>query len=317
MRAASLSLRMVPGVSLTADHENQTHSMRPSTAARAAPILPDRPAFGPRGRICKSDKLLFHRADQGTEDALDDELAGGDEIGVIGIFRAQEWAAFLHEVALEGCFAVDERGDNVAVAGLRKLHDHNIAVEDAGTGHGIPTNLQRKGPRIARQTDRLGVNGNAAVGFLFLPGWHAGWNHSKKRNLQHAGPGSGNTGQNDIPHPPGLATDRPLFFQEVQVAADRGRRAETEVIHNFTQRGRTSPCGHTVPDEIQNLLLAGSQHDDQLNGISGHAGCKLFFRPIIFSNKDFLPTPCLTETTVSNWTLNNSLTPAPFKFDPI
>jgi len=31
-------LRMVPGVSLTADYENQTHSMRPSTAACAAPI---------------------------------------------------------------------------------------------------------------------------------------------------------------------------------------------------------------------------------------------------------------------------------------
>src|ERR1051326_1034662 len=69
---------------------------------------------------------------QADHHALDDELGGGQQVGVAGIFGAEERGAALDEKTFERGFAVDQRGNDVLLAWFARREEDGVAVEDAG-----------------------------------------------------------------------------------------------------------------------------------------------------------------------------------------
>lgn len=61
---------------------------------------------------------LYSLAEECDDDALDDQFTGGDQVGEVRIFRAEERFSAFHDVALESGFPVDECCDDVTFPGF-------------------------------------------------------------------------------------------------------------------------------------------------------------------------------------------------------
>ncbi len=121
------------------------------------------------GRSCSG--LLAEKADH---HALNDELRGGEEIGVARIFGAEEGAAALDEETFQSGFAVDESGDDGAGSRVARREEHGVAVEDIGAGHGIAADAEGEKAGAGGDAEGGGINGDVAVGLLFGGGGKAG-----------------------------------------------------------------------------------------------------------------------------------------------
>jgi hypothetical protein len=96
-------------------------------------------------------------SDDGADDALNDEVFAGVELGIGGVFGFEEPAVVVFDEAFEGVFAVDEGGDDLTGAGRGGgFDDDEIAVEDAGVFHGIAADFQDEAALAGAETeDRL------------------------------------------------------------------------------------------------------------------------------------------------------------------
>lgn len=107
-------------------------------------------------------------AQEGDEDALDDEFVGGDKVREVGVFSLKVGFSFVGDVAFECGFAIDEGGDDFVVSWLASFEDDGIAVTDVGVDHGIAADAEGEGFSFSGDAEGLDIDGEAA--FLLLLG---------------------------------------------------------------------------------------------------------------------------------------------------
>ena len=88
-------------------------------------------------------------AEQGDEDPLDDEFAGGNQVGILGVGGAEERMSFFDQIAFEGGFAIDQRGHDVPFAGFPEFENHGIAMADMGIDHRVAAHFEGECPGVA------------------------------------------------------------------------------------------------------------------------------------------------------------------------
>ncbi len=194
-------------------------------------------------------------AEEADHHALDDELVGGQKVGVAGILGAEEGTSLFEEVALQRRFAVDERGDDVAGAGVAGGEEDDVAVENTRVDHGVAADAEREKAGVGADAEGRGVDGDVAVGLLFGRSRQAGGNRAEERNLrQSAAPRvrrreetTGDTIE---------AAQGAFGGERVDVALDPERTGETEVGLDFAQRRGDAVLAVVGVDEIEDLLLA-------------------------------------------------------------
>ena len=175
-------------------------------------------------------------AKEGDEDALDDELGGGDEVWEGGVLSLEVGLPAGGDVALEGGLAIDECGDDVVVAGDAFLEDDGIAIADVGIDHGFATDFQGEGLGVAGDAEGLDVDGEGAI--LVLGGAFG------KACGDAAVDGDVTDflaverfGENDGTGFSGEALDYAFFLKGTEVAHGSGLAGEAEVVLDLAGGG--------------------------------------------------------------------------------
>ena len=197
-------------------------------------------------------------ADEGDEHALDDEFAGGDQVGVVGIFRPQEGFAAIQQVAFEGGFAIDEGGDDIAFAGFTLFQNDGVAIADVGIDHGIAAHPQGKGAAGTANAEGSDVDGDAALAQGFDVLGAARGDAAVDGDIDDLGAVEF-IGEDDRTGLAGESLNDALALDGAEVAHGGGLAGEAEVMLDFAG-GRHDPGGVLGHAEvIDDFLLAVGQ----------------------------------------------------------
>lgn len=205
---------------------------------------------------------------------MDDEFGGGQEIGVGGILGAEEGLAALHEEALQRGLAVDERGDDVTRSRFARREKNDVAVEDAGTGHGVAAHAESEEAAVRTQAEGGGIDGEVTIRFLFAGGGQTGGDRAVERNVEQGGAAKFGGGREEGAGFAGDAVKHAFGFECLQVARSGERTGETEVRLDFTQRRVVAVLALVGLHEIKNRALfvgegRGVAHSVQMNTRAG------------------------------------------------
>jgi len=187
---------------------------------------------------------------------LDDEFGDGEEIGVAGIFGVEKGAAALDEETFERGFAVDERGDDVAWAWFAGREEDEVVFDDVGAGHGIAPDAEGEKFGVGAESERGGVDGDVAFGFLFVGGGEAGGNHAVEGNAEEGRVAGMVAGVEEAAGFAGEAVERAFFCKRIDVALDGEGAGETKVLLDLAEHGGDAVFLLVGLDEIEDLLLA-------------------------------------------------------------
>ncbi len=163
---------------------------------------------------------------------MDDEFIGGDEIGEIFIFRLEVGFTFLGNETFEGGFAIDEGGDDIAVAGFAFFEDDGITIANVGVDHGFAADAEGKGFVFTAAAERGDVDGETAFGFGLGTIAEAGGDAAVDRDvadffaIQFLRENDGAGFARD-------ALDDAFFLKRSEVAHGSGLAGETEVVLKF------------------------------------------------------------------------------------
>lgn len=207
-------------------------------------------------------------ADEGEEDALDDEFAGGDEVGVGGVFGLEVGAAGLDDVAFEGGFAIDEGGDDVVAAGFFDFHDDVVAIEDVGIDHGVPTDAEGEGAGGFGNAEGVDVDGDGAFLFGFDIGGVAGGDGAEDGDVEDFGAVEVFREDDGASHV-GVTLDDAFFLEGAEVAHRGGLAGEAEVPLDFPRGRHDAVFALVLPEKVEQLALPVREGD---LGIGKH-GC--------------------------------------------
>lgn len=199
-------------------------------------------------------------ADQGEEDALDDELAGGNEVGVGGVFGLEVGAARLDDVAFEGGFAIDEGGDDVVAAGFLDFHDDVVAIEDVGIDHGVAADAEGEGAGGFGNAEGIDVDGDGAFLFGFDIGGVASGDGAEDGDVENFGAVEV-FGEDDGASHVGVTLDDALFLQGAEVAHGGGLAGEAEVPLDFPRGGHDAVFALVLPEKVEQLALPVREGD--------------------------------------------------------
>jgi hypothetical protein len=205
-------------------------------------------------------------AEEADHHALDDEFGGGEEVGVAGIFSAEEGAAALREETLEGGFAVDEGGDDIAGTRLAWGEEDDVVFDDVGADHGIAANAEGEEFGVGAETEGSGVDGDVALGVLIIGGGEAGGDHAVERDAEERGVAGMVAGVEEAAGFAGEAVERAFFSEGVDVALHGEGTGEAEVFLDLAQHGGDTVFALVGLDKIEDLLLAFGE-------VCGHDVC--------------------------------------------
>lgn len=192
------------------------------------------------------------------EYALDDEFAGGNEVRVIGVFRPEEGLAFFDEVALEGGFAVDQGGDDVALAGFALFENNRIAVADVGIDHGVAADLEGEGFCVAMDAEGGGVDADRAFALGCDVLGHAGCDVAVDGDIADFSAVE-LVGENDGASFAWQALDHALAFEGAQVAHGGRLAREPEVVLNFPSGGHQAAATLRHFQILKDVVLAAGK----------------------------------------------------------
>ena len=195
-------------------------------------------------------------AEEADHDALDDELGGGEEVGVAGIFRAEEGAAALKDEAFERGLAVDEGGDDVAGTWLAGGEEDDVVFDDVGADHGIAADAEGEEAGIGAEAEGGGIDGDRALGLLFIGRGEAGRDHAVERDAQEWRVAGMVAGVEEAAGFAGEAVKGALLGERIDVARDGEGAREAKVFLDFAERGGDAVLPLGGLDKIEDLLLA-------------------------------------------------------------
>jgi hypothetical protein len=193
-------------------------------------------------------------ADEGEEDALDGEFAGGNEVGVGGVFRLKVGATGFDDVAFECGFAVDEGGDDVVAAGFLDFEDDVVAIEDVGIDHGVTPDAEGEGAGGAGDAEGIDVDGDGAFLLGFDVDGVACGNGAEDRDVEDFGAVEV-FGEDDGAGHVGVALDDAFFLEGAEVAHGGGLAGEAEVPLDFTCGGHDAIFTLVLPEKVEQLAL--------------------------------------------------------------
>ena len=180
---------------------------------------------------------------QRDENALDDQLPGWQQVGIIRVFSTQEGLSMVHQVALQSGFAIDQRGDDVAFPGLAEFENHGVSVADVGVDHGIAADFEGEGAGVARDSQRGDVDRNAALSLVLDVLGHAGGDVAVDRDVEDFSAVQFFR-ENDGARFSGESLDDAFAFERAQVAHGRGLAGKPKVALDLT--GRWHEAGLTL-----------------------------------------------------------------------
>ena len=179
-------------------------------------------------------------ADEADHDALNHQLARWDEIGKLGVFGLEEGLRVFDEVTLQGRFAVDEGGDDVARARFTNFEDDEIAIADKGADHGFTTHLEREAFGGAWNAEGVHIDGDAFLGVLHhVCGRHAGGDLAEDGNVDDFS-AIEILGEDDGTRFVCMALNNALLFQRSEMAHGSSLTGEAEVALDVTCGGHDS-----------------------------------------------------------------------------
>lgn len=187
---------------------------------------------------------------------MDDELGGGEEVGVAGVFGVEEGAAALDEETFESGFAVDEGGDDVARARFAGGEEDDVVFDDMGAEHGVAADAQSEKLGVGADAEGSGVDGDVAVGFLFVGGGESGGDHTVEGDADEGAVARMVGGVEEAAGLAGEAVERAFLGERIDVALDGEGAGETEMFLDFAEHGGDAVFALVSLDEIEDLLLA-------------------------------------------------------------
>jgi len=201
-------------------------------------------------------------ADERHEHALHHEFGGGHQVGILRVLGAQIRLPVLHHVGLQRALAVDERRHHLPVPCLRAvLQQHQVTVEDAFADHRVARDPKGEGAGRGLQLQLVQVHRDAALRLRFPVLPEPGGDAAVDRDFSGAatrrhGHRAKRTGL------AGVADQRPLVHERVDVTGRRVGVAEAEVRRDLPQAGAWVAVLHPIGDEIENgtLLFGGFNH---------------------------------------------------------
>jgi hypothetical protein len=173
-------------------------------------------------------------------------------------------AAALEEKPFESRFAVDEGGDDVARARFARCEEDDVVFGDVGAEHGIAADAQGEKFGVGADAEGGGVNGDVAVGFLFVGGGEAGGDHAVEGNAEERAVSRMVGGVEEAAGFAGEAVKGAFLGERIDVALDGERAGETEMFLDLAEHGGDAVFALVGVNEIEDLLLAvgeGFGHD--------------------------------------------------------
>lgn len=210
---------------------------------------------------CESRSGILAPAEQGDHDALDDELGGGDELGVARVFGAEPGFPAFEDEGFEGAFVIDEGGDDVAVArGETVFEDDDIAIEDVASDHGIAFDFEGEGAGAGVEVEVFEIDGDGALGFLAAVVGESGGNRAVEGDIDDLAlarsPGGGDA---QGPGPARVGFEGPFSLEGTDMISGSGHAAEAEMGSDFAEGRGYGLEFQALADEFEDLLLSGCQ----------------------------------------------------------
>ena len=209
----------------------------------------------PAGIFRFMSRLLGSFPQQGDHDALDDEFLGRYEIGEVFILCMKISFTFLGDETFECGFAIDEGGDDIAVAGFAFFEDDGVTIANMRIDHGFATDAEGESLVFAAAAERGDVDGDAAFGFWGGAFAEAGGDATVDRDVAdffaveflRENYGAGFSGN---------ALDDAFFLKRTEVAHGSGLAGETEVVLKLpSARHQTSGAAGFV-EIFEDFLLS-------------------------------------------------------------
>ena len=197
---------------------------------------------------------VFRFAEEGDHHALDDKLAGGNEVRIPGMLRAEEGAAVFDEVALQGGFAVDEGGDDVMVARFAAFEDDGITIADVGVDHRVAADFQGEGIPLASNPKGSDIDGKATFLFLLLILPETGGNAPVNRDVADFG-AIKILGENDCAGFAGQALDHAFFLKGPEMAHRRRLAGEAKVMLDLARLRHDAGFALRFAEVVEDLDL--------------------------------------------------------------
>jgi hypothetical protein len=198
-------------------------------------------------------------AEEADHHAVDEELGGGEKIGVARVFGAEKGATALDEETLEGGLAVDEGGDDVVRAGFAGGEEDDVVFDDVGADHGIAADAEGEEAGIGAEAEGGGIDGDRALGLLFIGRGEAGRDHAVERDAQEWRVAGMVAGVEEAAGFAGEAVKGALLGERIDVALDGEGAREAKVFLDFAERGGDAVLPLGGLDKIEDLLLAFSE----------------------------------------------------------
>lgn len=193
-------------------------------------------------------------------DALDTKFCDGVEFGVKFIFRFEVGRfAGLLDVALEGGFAVNEGGYNVAIAGFAGFDNHHITVVNFGIDHAFTAHLKGEALATTVKAGALDIDLQASD---FTAGFDAigitGGNGAINGDIDHFAGILGDclrllvSGAVDTESArlASDALDRSFFLEGAEMPHDRIGALKLELLLDFPDAGPVAVAPFVLADEF-------------------------------------------------------------------
>ena len=170
----------------------------------------------------------------------------------------------LAEEALDGGAVVDDGHDDIAVVGHRLLlHNHVVAIVDAGLDHGLAAHREHEGGGIA---DDIGGQRDGVGDVLLGENRGAGSHVAHQGHIDELAVGGresrdrgGNLldgiGKRDGAGFKGVALDEALVFKCLQMDMDGGRGGEPQTLAHLAHRRTVALLANARFDAVENRLL--------------------------------------------------------------
>ncbi len=204
---------------------------------------------------CAAVNLRSAGAKEADHDALDGELGDRKKVRVTRILRAKEGAAALDEETLECGLAVDQGRDDVLRAGFAGSEEDNIIFDYVGADHGITANAQGEKIGVGAEAEGGGIDGDCALGLLFVGGRETGGNYAVERDAEQRGVAGMVAGMEEAAGFAGEAVERTFFREGIDVALDSEGTRETEMFLDFAEHWSDAMFALVSLDKIEDLLL--------------------------------------------------------------
>src|SRR5665647_2878709 len=179
------------------------------------------------------------------------ELVGVDDDRLVElVLGLQAHGAALVVEALGGGLVADQRHDDLAVLRLiLRVHDDEVAVEDAGAGHGVALHAEDE---VVVVTAQEAGDVDELLDVLLGEDGHAGGDTTDQRQRARRSESA-----NDVQcaRLGGIALDEPQALEIGEVRVYGRWRGQVELRADLAHRRRIAVDAHAFADELEYLLL--------------------------------------------------------------